>query len=110
MAFGNIATNESTTLITVMANGSVHVAAANDFGGGTLALEQVINGSIYAVTDSENSDAPYEWTSQFDKDVAFRAGDKIRLTLTGASSPSVDWLITGPVKIEPVLTASGWEV
>ena len=88
----------STVWLQVKKTGLIHIAAVDDFGGGTLALEQEIKGTDWPIRDSDNSDAAITWTSAFDESIQCAKDDKIRLTLTGSTSPDLKISITGDIE------------
>lgn len=91
MASKNFTTNEPGPWQTVNQE-RVHVAAHNDFGGGSLALEQQINGNTYPVL---NEGVAITLTADADIPVKLVPGDRIRLNLSGSTSPDLDTNIAG---------------
>jgi predicted acyl esterase len=75
----------------------VHIKGANSFGGGTLTLQQRVEGTTYDSLDSAGAAVTY--TAAFDDYIRFKPGDVLRVTLSGATSPDLDYIITGAVDI-----------
>ena len=96
MAEGTLNANGSTKWFKVKKTGTVHSKAANDFGGGTLALEQQITDVTYPVLDADS--IAITWTDDFNQPLDLAKDDIIRLTLSGATSPDINWSITGDVE------------
>lgn len=70
----------------------IHVAAHGTFGGGSLALEQQINDNVYPVLSDGVA-----ITMAVDTDIPIKLvpGDRVRLNLSGATSPDLDTNIAG---------------
>ena len=73
--------------------GNIHIAVKGTWGGGSLTIEQRINGSAYAIQNS--ADVVITHTANFNRHVSFEKHDTFRLTLTGATNPSLDYSIAG---------------
>lgn len=88
---GTLSANGSTEFLNVRTDG-VHVSIQGDFGGGSVALEQEILGTVFPIFDSGTATAR---TAADDIFVLLGPTDKIRLTLSGATSPSITWSMRG---------------
>lgn len=73
--------------------GHVHIAGAGTFGGGTITIQQQINGTTYSVLDGSQTALTY--TAAFDEVLYFGAGDRFRLNLAGSTSPALDYKFAG---------------
>ena len=90
---GNMAADGSTQWVKVGVDSErVRVCAKGDFGGGTIALEQLLNGSTYSYLDSNQAAITY--VDDFDVSLDLAMGDVIRITLSGSTSPDIDWMIS----------------
>lgn len=98
MASGSFSADGNTDWYLVNSNDDVHIAAVNDFGSGTINLQQRISGTARPVRDRDNADAAITFTDDFDDVYQFKSGDVIRLNLSGSTSPDIDWIISGPVE------------
>lgn len=76
----------------IVSGEAVHIAVAGTFGGGTISLEQDINGSAYPVL---NEGVAITFTADEDVRLNTVSGDKIRLNMAGATTPAVDFNIAG---------------
>lgn len=72
----------------------VHIAINGTFGSGTVAVEQRIQGATSTVIDSG---AAIAITTSDNSSYNFQQGDSIRLTLSGSTSPDLDYKISGVV-------------
>ena len=84
--------NGSTQWVLIRRDGGVHVSVDGDFGGGTVGIEKTILGVAYPLNEDG---VPITFTSGDDSSYNLQPSDKIRLTLTGATSPDISWSITG---------------
>lgn len=75
---------------TLINDGPVHIGAAGTFGGGSIAIEQRINGTWTPVL---NEQVAVALTADDDAAYMFGNGDQIRLTLTGATTPAINYRI-----------------
>ena len=91
MATGKITANGSTDWYKVVETGT-HIAVHGTFGGGSVAIEQLINGTAYPLLDAGTAIA---LTVADDSYYELRPGDAIRLATTGATTPAIDYSITG---------------
>ena len=73
-----------------------HIALAGSFGGGTITVEQLVNGVVSVLLDNQ---VAITSMSSDDYRLNVSAGDKIRLNMSGATSPAVDWAVGGASKI-----------
>jgi hypothetical protein len=99
MATGNLTADGSTPWVhNKRADGkhegaaSVHVSANGAFGGGTMTIEKRVNGITYPLYDDGT---PAVMLAPDDLILSLGIGDTIRLTLQGATAPSIDWIIAG---------------
>lgn len=72
----------------------VHIAINGTFGSGTVAVEQRIQNTTSTVVDSG---AAIAITAADNSSYNFQEGDSIRLTLSGSTSPDLDYKISGVV-------------
>jgi hypothetical protein len=70
----------------------VHIAVDGSFGSGTIAVEQRIKNTTSTVRDNGTE---IGITSDDNSSYNFSPGDVIRLTLSGSTSPDIDWKISG---------------
>lgn len=82
-----ITENGSTPWWTVLHNDNVHIALSGDFGGGSVAFEQLINGASLPILLDKT---PVIETSDSDEEYRMKRGDKIRLTTSGATDPAIN--------------------
>lgn len=94
MASGVITENGSGDWL-VVSGRSVHLALSGDFGGGTIAIEQRIQGQAVSLTDSGS---PISADSSVDVLINLRWGDVVRLVMSDATSPNVLWSLTDAKK------------
>lgn len=80
----------------VITSESVHVALSGDFGGGTVTVEQEVNGVVSDLLDSQ---VAITSTANDDYRLNLGIGDKIRLNMAGSATPSVNWSIGGGSKL-----------
>lgn len=93
MAANKFVTNVASPFL-VVNESPVHIALAGVFDSVSIALEQDINGTTYAVRDSGGAVIAY--TAATDAFLNFNKGDLIRLTPTGGlGSLAVDWNVAG---------------
>lgn len=91
MADGQITANGAEPFQAVHSDG-VHLALAGSFGAGTVSVEQEVNGTVYPLL---SSGTPITFTAAADVILDVRVGDKIRLSMAGATTPSVDYNLAG---------------
>ena len=89
MATGTLTADGSTKPFITKGSGT-HLALDGSFGGGTVAVQKhTVSGwvSLYNEGTAE--------TFAADDDVLYNTGQglKLRLTLSGATSPSLDWML-----------------
>lgn len=90
---GQFTADGSTAWQVMPKQGHVHIAGAGSFGGGTITIQQQINGTTYSVLDGSQTALTY--TAAFDEVLYFGAGDKFRITLSSSTAPALDWKIAG---------------
>ena len=93
MLQGNILQDGSTGWIQFGGTGGVHIAVKGSWGGGTLTIEQKINGDAYPI--QSDNDAIIKQTKNFDRHVRFEAEELFRLTLVDSVSPDLNFSISG---------------
>jgi len=93
---GTLSANGSTDWFVMTTHGHVHIKCVNDFGGGTVTIQDQVNGTAYSTLDG--SGVAIAKTAAFDEALYFGAGDRLRLTLSGATLPTIFWKLTGPIK------------
>ena len=93
MAQGKLIADGSSNWFQVT-NDEVYISANGSLGGGTLTLEKQVNGTTYPV----NAIAGAPVTIAIDSDEVYGTGGGaiIRLTLTGATGPTLDWGMNAP--------------
>ena len=72
----------------------VHIAINGTFGSGSVAIEQDLQGTTSTVLDNGTA---IGITANDNSMYNFQAGDTIRLTLSGATSPDLDWKVSGVI-------------
>lgn len=95
MIQGTFTEDGSTDWIQVEDVGGVHIASKGTFGSGTIQIEQQINGTAYPVQSPD--DMVISHTANFNRHVSFEKHDKFRLTLSGSTTPSIDYSISGRI-------------
>ena len=70
---------------------SAHIAMAGDFGGGTVAVEYRVNDTWYPLL---NEQVAITFTAANNSGYNVNRGDIIRLTLSGSTSPDLDYKIS----------------
>ncbi len=90
-----ITVDSSTDWIQVDGYGGVHIAVKGTWGGGSLTIEQRINGTAYTVQSPD--DVVITHTANFNRHISFEKHDVFRLTLTGATSPALDYSVSGSI-------------
>ena len=75
--------------------GGVHIAVKGTWGGGTLQIEQRINGTAYPIQSPD--DVAISHTANFNRHVSFEKHDVFRLTLAGSTTPALDYSIAGRI-------------
>ena len=88
----NQITEDGTTPDQKVNAGPIHIAVAGSFGGGTVAVEYKNNNTYYPLL---NEGAAIQFTTAANVRVNVTAGDVIRLSMTGSTSPAVDYHIAG---------------
>lgn len=83
---GTLSANGSTAAVTV--DSKTHVHADGAFGSGTLNLEYLSGDSTWRAIAGES------YTADADKFLDITYGMQVRLTLTGATAPSIFYEIT----------------
>ena len=93
MIQANFTADGSTGWMQVEDIGGVHIAVKGTWGAGAITIEQRINTTAYSVQASDDSIISH--TANFNRHVSFEKHDIFRLTLTGSTSPSLDYSIAG---------------
>ena len=88
--YGTLTADGSTDSFHINPGESIH--AYGDFGGGTLTLELSIGASWYTLTDYDGSTATFSVADDATAGFDFRLSN-VRLTLSGATSPDIDWTV-----------------
>jgi len=88
----NQITGDGTTPEQKVNAGPIHIAVAGSFGGGTVSVEYNNNNTFYPLL---NEGAPIQFTTPANVRVNVTAGDVLRLTMSGSTSPAVDYHIAG---------------
>lgn len=93
MASNQIAADGATDFQAVNADSEgVHLALAGDFGGGTVAVQQDVNGTTYPLLDDG---VAIVFTAAADVRLNVHPGDKLRLNMSGSTNPAVDFNFAG---------------
>ncbi len=92
MATGKFRGNEATKVVNVTSDNGVHVGFGGDFGGGAVAVKKVIGGTPHPLYDGG---VAISYSSVDDDNLLLVRGDFIQLEMSGASSPELDWTVTG---------------
>ena len=74
----------------------VHIGVSGGFGGGSVAIEQRVNGLPVPIVD-----AGLPLTAPDNALYNLKFGDVFRLTLTGSTTPAIDWSISGSIEYRP---------
>ena len=90
MTTGTLVANGSTKWVQI-SKGDTHVSVNGTFGAGTVAVEKKVNGETLPAYDSGTA---ITLTAADDMALAIGEGVQLRLTLSGATSPSVIWSIS----------------
>ena len=72
----------------------IHISVSGGFGGGSVAVEQRVNGVAVPLLDNG---AAVALTGPDDSLYNLKFGDVFRLTLTGSTTPTIAWSINGNV-------------
>ena len=91
IAAGSITGNESTDWV-IVKESPIHIALDGSFGSGSIAVEQDLQGTVSTVRDNGTE---IGITSDDNSSYNFQVGDVIRLTMSGATAPSVKYKISG---------------
>jgi hypothetical protein len=78
--------------------GPVTISLADNFGGGTVTVMQLINGNPSELRDVDNSNASITATDATNFSVDVNQGDIIGLNLSGSTGASLDWRISGRIQ------------
>ena len=93
MASGRFLANGSTNDFIVGGGSSnIHISVQGTFGSGTVAIEKLIAGEVFPLRDGGTA---IVHTVADDSTYLIKKGEVIRLTLTGATTPSITWSVTG---------------
>ena len=95
---GTLSADGATPWLIVNQDGWVHVKCVNDFGGGTIHMQDEINATAWATLDG--TDTAITKTNDFDEVLYFGKGDRIRFNLTGSTTPVIYWKMTGPIQTD----------
>ena len=95
MIQGTFTADGSTDWIQLEDVGGVHVATKGTWGGGSLTIEQRINGTAYAIQAPD--DTVIAHTANFNRHVSFEKHDIFRLTISGSTTPSLNYSVSGRV-------------
>jgi len=90
MATG-ILTADGTTKSILISKGETHVSLNGTFGGGVVAIEKVVNGQTAPAYDSTTA---ITVSAPEDMILSIGEGIKLKLTLSGATSPNIIWSIS----------------
>jgi hypothetical protein len=93
MSSGTLTTNGSTDWYQVRFDDGVGFSFKGTWGGGTVALEQKIISTPYPYLDE--NDVAITFTANANRVMDIKSGSWIRATLTGATTPAIEWEFTG---------------
>jgi len=93
MKTGTLAADGSTPWFMVNSH-PVHIAINGTWGSGSIAIQQEIQGTVSSILDEGTIIAI---TADDNSSYNFMPGDTFRLTLSGSTSPDLDYKITGVV-------------
>lgn len=88
--YGTLDADGSTNTLTINPGDSIH--AYGDFGGGTLTAQINIAGTWYTLKDKDGSTSTFAVTDDASCGFDYRLSN-VRLTLSGATSPDIDWTV-----------------
>lgn len=91
---GNFSSDGSTPWVKINGSGGFVISAHGTFGDGTISAEHKVNGNTYPMCD--NIGVAFKWNYPFDFTSFAGQGLEVRLTLSGSTSPNIDWQISGP--------------
>lgn len=95
MMQGQLTVDASTEWMQVEDVGGVHIAVKGTWGSGALTIEQRINSTAYAIQAED--DVVIVHSANFNRHVNFEKHDTFRLTLVGATSPTLDYSVSGRI-------------
>ena len=95
MAQGILTANSSTPWFIAEQSDGVHIGLSGSFGGGSVAVEKRVNGAAVPLLDEGTA---ITHTVADDSIYNLLKGDKFRLTLSGATTPVLDFAVTGFVR------------
>ena len=95
MPSGSFTANASTEWMKINGNSGVRVSLKGTFGGGTVTVEQLLDTVEGDFLDSDGISIQY--TANADDLIQLRKGEIMRLTLAGATTPSLQWSVNGEV-------------
>lgn len=71
----------------IKVGGAIHFHGDGNFGGGQISVEYLASdGSYRTVTNTEQ-------TADFDKEIRFKQPSRVKVVLSGSTSPSLFWEI-----------------
>lgn len=90
----NIAANGNGPWYVVKGSG-FQPSAVGTFGSGTITFEIQVGDTQKELADHDNSDTVFSYTDDFDDYFNLLSGTYVRLVLTGATSPDIDYEMNG---------------
>lgn len=96
MARDIFTSNGSTPWFIIHDNLGVSIAAKGTWGSGTVTVEHYLFGAEDLL---DSDDVVVSKTADFNAEVSLKKGEAIRMTLSGAASPSLKWSINGNVSV-----------
>ena len=95
MAEGSFTADTNTSWFRVNSDSGVRVSAKGTYGGGTITLQQYFPESEQTFSMLDETQTAITFSANFDDFFNLRDGDVFRLSLSGATSPTIYWFIGG---------------
>ena len=90
--YGTLEANGNSIEVRVRKDSNIKISVQGTFGGGTASIQTKVAGTWYPLLDSGVAVAH---TVADDSEYRLKRNDEVRIVLTGATSPALDWQITG---------------
>jgi len=89
---GNLSADGTSAEIVIQHNDGTHFSMAGTWGSGTATLQQNRNGTWGTAYYSGGTAITH--SADFNEVLDFRRGDKVRWSLSGSTSPDLNWTIS----------------
>lgn len=89
---GTFSANGNSNEVRVRKDTNIKISLQGTFGGGTAAIQTKILDTWYPLLDSGTA---VEYTIADDSEYRLKRNDMVRIVLTAATTPALDWQITG---------------